>query len=63
VPEPDGGAHWDYDGAAEILKNHILSSLEELKQLNPEERIDRRIRKFSKMGFWDEVPEEQETAE
>lgn len=55
VPEPAGGAHWDYAEAAEILKKHIVSSLETLKQMNPEERIANRIEKFGKMGFWEET--------
>lgn len=54
VPEPDGGAHWDYDGAAEILKNSIIRALDELKPLSPEQRINSRIEKFGKMGFWEE---------
>jgi acetyl-CoA carboxylase carboxyl transferase subunit alpha len=55
IPEPDGGAHWDYDEAARILKSHLLSVLKELKSLKPEERIQQRIEKFGKMGFWEEV--------
>ncbi|MGV3766655.1 MAG: acetyl-CoA carboxylase carboxyltransferase subunit alpha [Chitinophagaceae bacterium] len=55
VPEPDGGAHWDYDAAAENLKNYLLPVLKELKQIAPEKRIEDRIEKFSKMGFWEEV--------
>jgi len=55
VAEPDGGAHWDYDLAAQILKERIISSLNEFKGINPEERIINRIEKFEKMGFWDEV--------
>jgi acetyl-CoA carboxylase carboxyl transferase subunit alpha len=55
VPEPDGGAHWDYDAAAEILKNRIIHSLNELKPMGAVERINNRITKFGKMGFWDEV--------
>jgi acetyl-CoA carboxylase carboxyl transferase subunit alpha len=57
VPEPAGGAHWDYDEAARILKNRLIEVLEELKPIPPEERIAERIRKFGKMGFWDEVPQ------
>jgi acetyl-CoA carboxylase carboxyl transferase subunit alpha len=57
VPEPLGGAHWDYDEAAQILKNYILPIIEELKQIPPSERIRQRILKFGKMGFYDEVPE------
>lgn len=54
IPEPDGGAHWDYAGAAEILKNYLLPVLEELKQIPAEQRINNRIEKFGKMGFWEE---------
>jgi acetyl-CoA carboxylase carboxyl transferase subunit alpha len=58
VPEPAGGAHWDYDEAAMILKNHLKRVLQELKPFSPEERVNRRIEKFGKMGFWEEVAEE-----
>jgi len=55
IPEPLGGAHWDYDDAAQILKNYLLPVLQELKQFSPEERTNTRIEKFGKMGFWEEV--------
>lgn len=58
VPEPTGGAHWDYAEAASILKSYILKSLEEVKKIPVEERMNYRIDKFSKMGFWNEEPEE-----
>ncbi len=54
IPEPDGGAHWDYDQAAQILKNHIMPVIRELQSKTPEDRINERIKKFGKMGFWDE---------
>ena len=54
IPEPAGGAHWDYAGAAEILKGRILETLEELKPIDPQQRINNRIEKFGKMGFWEE---------
>lgn len=56
IPEPKGGAHWDYDLAAEQLKNYLIPVLQELKQIDPEIRKTQRIEKFSKMGFWDELP-------
>lgn len=56
IPEPPGGAHWDYDEAAQILKNHLIKVLQELKTISPEDRIDQRIEKFGKMGFWEETP-------
>src|SRR3954465_12184906 len=45
IPEPLGGAHWDYDEAATILKNYLLPVLKELKKIKPDERINQRIEK------------------
>ncbi len=55
VPEPLGGAHWDYDEAGENLKNYLIPIIKELQQIPPEERVKQRIEKFNKMGHWDEV--------
>ncbi|MFT3903855.1 MAG: acetyl-CoA carboxylase carboxyltransferase subunit alpha [Niabella sp.] len=55
IPEPPGGAHWDYDIAAENLKRKLIETLNEIKGLNPKERVNQRIEKFSKMGFWEET--------
>jgi acetyl-CoA carboxylase carboxyl transferase subunit alpha len=55
VPEPDGGAHWDYDGAAQILKQHIINAINEFKNIDYQERINNRIAKYEKMGFWEIV--------
>ena len=54
IPEPVGGAHWDYNEAAQILKDYLLPVLKELKQIPAEQRISDRIVKFGKMGFWEE---------
>lgn len=54
IPEPVGGAHWNYDEAAANLKSYIKPVLGDLKKIKPEERIKQRIEKFRKMGFWDE---------
>jgi acetyl-CoA carboxylase carboxyl transferase subunit alpha len=63
IPEPAGGAHWDYDEAAQILKNYLVKVLKELKDIPVEERINNRIEKFGRMGFWDEVSTSHETPE
>jgi acetyl-CoA carboxylase carboxyl transferase subunit alpha len=63
VPEPVGGAHWDYDESARILKTCLLKALEEVKQIPVEKKMEHRIEKFGKMGFWDEVEEEKAEAE
>lgn len=55
IPEPIGGAHWDYNQAAQILKEYIKPVISELKKIPAEQRIQDRITKFGKMGFWDEI--------
>lgn len=55
IPEPVGGAHWDYDESASILKAHLVKVLKELKPIPAEQRVSDRIEKFGKMGFWEEV--------
>ena len=58
IPEPAGGSHWDYDEAAEILKQFLIPVIKELKQIPADLRCEQRIEKFNKMGFWNEIPEE-----
>ncbi|MFN5325717.1 MAG: acetyl-CoA carboxylase carboxyltransferase subunit alpha [Bacteroidota bacterium] len=59
IPEPLGGAHWDHDQAAMMLKEQVVKSIEELKSLDPEKRIDDRIEKFARMGRWEEASANQ----
>jgi len=56
VPEPAGGAHWDYDEAAALLKQHIITALNEYRNISPEQRTSNRIEKYEKMGSWNELP-------
>src|SRR6201991_5262972 len=39
VPEPEGGAHWDYQKAGDLLKVHLLKALEELSAMDPGDRV------------------------
>jgi acetyl-CoA carboxylase carboxyl transferase subunit alpha len=55
VPEPFGGAHWSYSEAAAILKEKIIAALKEMKDIDPAKRVENRIEKYSKMGFWNEA--------
>lgn len=55
ISEPLGGAHWDYNEAANILKAALKKSIAELKKIPAEKRISQRIEKFEKMGFWEEA--------
>jgi acetyl-CoA carboxylase carboxyl transferase subunit alpha len=59
IGEPLGGAHWDYDGAAEMLKSYLIPTLQALKQIPAADRVSTRIEKFGKMGFWEEVAPEE----
>ncbi|MBM3415856.1 MAG: acetyl-CoA carboxylase carboxyltransferase subunit alpha [Bacteroidetes bacterium] len=54
IPEPEGGAHWDYDAAARMLKEFLIPVIKELKEIPTEKRINDRIIKYGKMGFWEE---------
>lgn len=54
VPEPPGGAHWDHDAAATILKKHLLEQLKRLQKIPEKELIEKRMKKYEAMGFWKE---------
>ncbi len=56
ITEPIGGAHWDYNESAQLVKQYLLPVIKELKQLTPELRTQQRIEKFGKMGSWEEIP-------
>lgn len=60
IPEPLGGAHWDYDEAAELLKNYLVPTIKQLQTIDPDQRVRERIEKFEKMGFWEEFNETSE---
>ncbi len=50
IKEPVGGAHKDYDTAAQELKQTVISSLNELDRLSGDELKSQRYEKFRKMG-------------
>lgn len=54
LEEPLGGAHKDLKASAVILKECILNNIKSLEKMSPEERIKKRIEKFSKMGVVNE---------
>jgi acetyl-CoA carboxylase carboxyl transferase subunit alpha len=56
VPEPYGGAHWNYEETSQTLKSYLIPLIKELQSIDPAERIRQRIEKYSKMGFWEETP-------
>jgi len=52
VPEPAGGAHSDWEGTADALREALLRHLGELKQLPVEELRRARWAKYMSMGEW-----------
>jgi acetyl-CoA carboxylase carboxyl transferase subunit alpha len=50
VAEPEGGAHMDPDGAAQLLEQGILAAFEEIGALNPVARRRERRAKYRAMG-------------
>jgi acetyl-CoA carboxylase carboxyl transferase subunit alpha len=50
VPEPEGGAHNDYDASAENLREVLRGALAELTKVAPRDLVDQRYEKFRKMG-------------
>lgn len=50
VPEPVGGAHRNYDDAADALKASILKQLAELSKLTVKDLITKRYEKLRKIG-------------
>jgi acetyl-CoA carboxylase carboxyl transferase alpha subunit len=60
VPEPEGGAHTDYDAAAQLLATSLEASLHELRDLDgPELRRRRRVRYRALGVFADETVAEE----
>jgi acetyl-CoA carboxylase carboxyl transferase subunit alpha len=54
VPEPEGGAHTDYDAAAQLLATSLEASLHELRDVDgPELRRRRRVR-YRELGVFAE---------
>ncbi len=50
IKEPVGGAHLDYDKAAELLKKSIVKNLDALAKLTPEQLTEQRYERFRVLG-------------
>ncbi len=50
IPEPPGGAHLDYDGAADLIDKHLRPSLESLMKKSGAELREQRYNRFRSMG-------------
>ncbi|MBG6128875.1 acetyl-CoA carboxylase carboxyl transferase subunit alpha [Aquimarina sp. EL_43] len=52
VKEPLGGAHSDRETTFKTVRDKILASFEELKNLSPEELVEKRMEKYANMGVF-----------
>lgn len=55
IKEPIGGAHSNPEIAYKNVKDAILKSLNELRDMDPAKRVTLRIKKFSSMGHYEEA--------
>lgn len=52
IPEPEGGAHNDYDQTARYLDSALSERLAEAVSCSQEDRLQRRYSKFRRFGRW-----------
>ena len=63
IKEPLGGAHKDYDKAAELLKKSLVETLDSLKGISPENLKKSRYERFRQIAFYHEPPGKKDSAE
>ncbi len=56
VNEPNGGAHRDFEAAANELKTVLLEELDQLSKIEPDDFLNNRIQKYDKLGYFTETP-------
>lgn len=55
LKEPEGGAHANPEKMAKRIQKYIQKEMPLLKKMNAKERVDKRIEKFSSMGFYETI--------
>jgi acetyl-CoA carboxylase carboxyl transferase subunit alpha len=55
VPEPEGGAHYDYDSAAANVGTALRQNLERVIQTPIQDLLEKRYKKFRSLGNFAEV--------
>ncbi len=56
IPEPPGGAHREWEDAADMIKEVLLKALDELSDFRKEELLEQRYRHFRNIGEFASVP-------
>ena len=52
IKEPLGGAHTDREKTFSSVKDAIVKSYDELKNLSPKELVNQRMEKYANMGVY-----------
>ena len=52
VPEPNGGAHRDFNASADMLKNVLIEELESLKEVDSSDFLQSRIERYNALGYF-----------
>ena len=55
IEEPNGGAHRDFESSAELLKKALFSHLDALSLIKKEDFLEKRILRYDKLCFFDEL--------
>ena len=55
IPEPPGGAHRNWQAAAQAIQRAVGAALDELVPLSPGELVEQRYAKFRRMGIFAET--------
>lgn len=55
IHEPYGGAHRSFQASADALKEALLNNLEMLSKIEPDDFLENRIKKYDKLGFFEEI--------
>ncbi|MCT4665510.1 MAG: acetyl-CoA carboxylase carboxyltransferase subunit alpha [Flavobacteriales bacterium] len=50
LPEPQGGAHYDYETTFETVKNYLIGEIDNLSKIEISNLVNQRIEKFCDMG-------------
>lgn len=61
IEEPLGGAHRDYDAAADAVKAQLVASLDRMSKMKAPQLIEERIDKYSQMGVWKDLNQSGQT--
>ncbi|RYY53045.1 MAG: acetyl-CoA carboxylase carboxyltransferase subunit alpha [Chitinophagaceae bacterium] len=55
IPEPDGGAHWDYRLSAALLKPVLHKHLEEVLASDTNQMLQNRLDRYGSFGQWEQL--------